>query len=414
MLFLLLSLSSIHSRAAPNDCTNINDWQAAFRHHLGLSGDDLSLHLGLRSPKRPRLLVPSDQGKRLGHSEAGLKWHVVSKNGPLLHRLKLMSVVLSLRLSSSLASPARQFLMARSFSRDYGVSLTHGFFIGMGGFVDDDGHPIVTKEQLSTPNAIQLIRAIDESDIEDKSKGDVFSKGIALCQGLWFIAQCIARRLQHLPLTELEVATLAFAALNALTWLLWLGKPLDVRNPIKLSVQTAPPDHTPLLPYPASTYWLDRFLSLFINSYSNDEYDPWSNTSVPTFWCTTFDYYNIVRSSSRADWLSWTLADSSQFLCGGLFGAIHCIAWRATFPSPAEMWLWRGAALVLTVLPPLFLGATFLLSAFRVDVAGQVLGFVCVYSIARGILLVIPFVTLRSLPPAAFGDVDWSVYIPHL
>ncbi|KAF7316011.1 hypothetical protein MIND_00118600 [Mycena indigotica] len=79
------------------------------------------------------------------------------------------------------------------------------------------------------PGVAAAIRATSEATLEDKSKGDLFSKGIALCQGLWFILQCIARRVQRLPLTEIEVATLAFATINALTWLLWLRKPLDVQ-----------------------------------------------------------------------------------------------------------------------------------------------------------------------------------------
>jgi hypothetical protein len=37
-----------------------------------------------------------------------------------------------------------------------------------------------------------------------------------------------------------------------------------------------------------------------------------------------------------------------------------------------------------------------------------------IYVLARISLLFIPFIVLRSLPPAAFTDVNWSVYIPHL
>ncbi|KAJ7744366.1 hypothetical protein B0H16DRAFT_1463238 [Mycena metata] len=38
------------------------------------------------------------------------------------------------------------------------------------------------------------------------------SPGVALAQGLWFTAQWLARAVQRLPVTELEVATLAFAS----------------------------------------------------------------------------------------------------------------------------------------------------------------------------------------------------------
>ena len=42
-------------------------------------------------------------------------------------------------------------------------------------------------------------------EIEDRSKADGFSKTIALGQTLWFVAQCLARRAQHLDLMALKV-----------------------------------------------------------------------------------------------------------------------------------------------------------------------------------------------------------------
>ncbi|KAF7316585.1 hypothetical protein MIND_00178300 [Mycena indigotica] len=405
MLFLLAVLSSTRAqlgafrRSALQDdleCTDINDCRRLFDIVWGcLVTIFLCIWVSVHpNVPPPRLARPQNAAGFLKLAEmAGCRQEWAAAASAEAH------VWLEFALLQVLTPPL-----------DYGVSLTHGFFIVMGGFVDVDEHPIVTKEQLSTPNVVQEIHAVKESDIDDKSKGDLFSKGIALCQGLWFIAQCIARRLQRLPLTSLEVATLSFAVLNALTWLFWLGKPLDVRNQIKLPVRTSPPNHTASPPYPASASWLDRFLSVFGNAYHEADYDPLSNTAVPTFWCTTVSNYIDIRSSTRAHWLSWTLTDAIPFLSGTLFGGIHCLAWRAAFPSPAEMWLWRSSALVLTVAPPVFLAASLL---YTISPEGM-LGFVGVYSVARGILLVLPLSALRLLPLEAFRDVDWSVYIPHL
>ncbi|KAJ7130506.1 hypothetical protein C8R44DRAFT_527008, partial [Mycena epipterygia] len=127
---------------------------------------------------------------------------------------------------------ARQLMLLGSFRRvSFSISITHGFFISMGGFVSQNGHPIVTIKQLENPEYILAIRKVKAKDISDKGNGDAFSKGIALLQGLWFITQCIARVHQHLPVTQLEVATLAFAVVNILIWALWCGKPLDVGEP---------------------------------------------------------------------------------------------------------------------------------------------------------------------------------------
>ena len=78
---------------------------------------------------------------------------------------------------------------------------------------------------------------ITENEIQDRSKGDVLSKGLVVIQTGWFILQCIARQIEHLPLTELELVTLAFAALNFVTYGLWWNKPLNVQCPFRVPMK---------------------------------------------------------------------------------------------------------------------------------------------------------------------------------
>jgi len=52
----------------------------------------------------------------------------------------------------------------------------------------------------------------------------------------WFILQCVARGIQGLALTKLELVTLAMASLNAITFAFWWSKPLSVREPIDVYV----------------------------------------------------------------------------------------------------------------------------------------------------------------------------------
>ncbi|KAJ6542941.1 hypothetical protein B0H19DRAFT_886717, partial [Mycena capillaripes] len=151
----------------------------------------------------------------------------------LWRRLRLMLVAVTAP-ELMVAFAARQFLAARKFARDYSISQTHGFFFYMGGFVsrvgnsDGKGDPIATRGQLQiSAHAVDYISDIQKTnkdDIMDKSKGDAFSKGVALAQGLWFTTQCLARVAQNLPVTEIEVATLAFAVVNVFIWALWWGK----------------------------------------------------------------------------------------------------------------------------------------------------------------------------------------------
>ncbi|KAF7289156.1 hypothetical protein MIND_01376600 [Mycena indigotica] len=342
-------------------------------------------------------------------------WWLAECNRTLSQRLKLMAVAL-VAPELIVGFAAKQLIIARLFSREYDMSLTHGFFLVMGGFSDADGHPIVTRSQLSVANVVEGIRAIDVEKIEEKSKGDLLSKTITLCQASWFIVQCIARRAQSLPLTELEVATLAFSTVNALTWLLWLWKPLDVQSPIGLTVQTKPQGHVGDRPYPFGTTWLIRFGCMLTGIFVADDYDPFSNSSVPTFWCAAESFEDHFSNQTAT-------AVVIQFLLGSVFGGIHCAAWALVFPSMVEMWLWRASALVITGLPIIFLVVGMIpervyfipLSASwptALDIFA--VSMILFYSVARGILLVLPFTTLRSLPIAAFVDINWSVYIPHL
>ena len=71
-----------------------------------------------------------------------------------------------------------------------------------------------------------------EREIDDRSKGDALSKGIALLQITWFIIQLFARRAQGLTITEIELTTAALAGLNSAVYLFLWSKPLDVRCPI--------------------------------------------------------------------------------------------------------------------------------------------------------------------------------------
>jgi len=76
------------------------------------------------------------------------------------------------------------------------------------------------------------------NEIDDKSKSDFLAKTIAILQSTWFILQCIARGIQGLSLTELELATLALACLNAITSVFWLRKPLGLQEPVKVKLKS--------------------------------------------------------------------------------------------------------------------------------------------------------------------------------
>ncbi|KAF9254685.1 hypothetical protein L218DRAFT_835375, partial [Marasmius fiardii PR-910] len=68
--------------------------------------------------------------------------------------------------------------------------------------------------------------SIDEKYINDNlNHTDIMGKAIAIFQTSRFIMQCIARMVEDIDLTQLEVLTVAYAILNGLTYILWWNKP---------------------------------------------------------------------------------------------------------------------------------------------------------------------------------------------
>ena len=130
-------------------------------------------------------------------------------------------------------------------------SKTHGYFLQMGGFMlfDFEGEKsrkiqvgVLSPERLDKLFDKRLIKfpTITEEEINDRSKGDALSKTLVLGQTSWFIVQCISRWAEGLVTTELELATLAFAALNGFMYFFWWNKPLDVRTTVPVYLLSTP------------------------------------------------------------------------------------------------------------------------------------------------------------------------------
>ena len=66
--------------------------------------------------------------------------------------------------------------------------------------------------------------SISNDSIEDKSKADLFAKGMVLFQVLWMVVQCIARVASGYPLAVLEVHTIVHIVCAMLMYALWFYK----------------------------------------------------------------------------------------------------------------------------------------------------------------------------------------------
>ncbi|KAJ7598569.1 hypothetical protein C8J56DRAFT_169201, partial [Mycena floridula] len=318
-LFLLSQVSPIHSSMPPpsssEGCNDLYQCRRLFDIIFGCLATIFACTWVSVHPNVP----PPDQG--------------MVKN--LLRRLVMMvAAIIAPEIVVFVA--ARQFMFAHRFSKEFGVSKTHGFFFAMGGFISHGGFPITTLDQITDGSDagltyLQGIRTISESEIKDKSKGDALSKGVALLQVLWFIAQGIGRQIQHLPITTLEISTIAFAVLNIFLWCLWWNKPLSVDVPFTVG----PNDIQPTTPTKTD---LDERLLYGPISGRYDSYRPERTTSVPMFW----------SSGDRTDYNYYAIILMAEFFVGLVFGGIHCSGWNTEFPSNLESLLWKFAAAFIT------------------------------------------------------------------
>ncbi|KAJ5578006.1 uncharacterized protein N7459_006970 [Penicillium hispanicum] len=115
----------------------------------------------------------------------------------------------------------------------------HGFCLIMHGLQLQTNDNWTYPVQPST--VAPLIRAgvikpshLRARDIRDRAKADSFAKAFTLLQSFWVTCNIIARRGYNLPITPLEISTVAYVANAAITYAVWWYKPKDMATPITI------------------------------------------------------------------------------------------------------------------------------------------------------------------------------------
>ena len=261
-----------------------------------------------------------------------------------------------------------------------------------------------------------------EEEIKDKGKSDWLAKSLVLLQTSWFVMQCIARAIEHLPITHLEVVTLAYAAMNFVIYIFWWNKPLNVNRPVRVfrkSEPSATQSEVISRETQHSRTWeftweeirdvLER-IAVYIGGLQDWSVDLRREDRVPRFWANS--------SSDDAD-----IADFIVLGVGVCFGAIHCIAWGFSFPTHTELLMWRTSSVAITAIPifitfGLFLAIRRLGGKFDLFIIiGVNFCTICgviLYILARAVTLALAFTSLRDLPPGTYKTVHWTTFIPHI
>ena len=318
--------------------------------------------------------------------------------------------------------------------------MTHGFFIIMGGFhlfernlrevgngdqgisQEDDIplHPLQARDLVDC-DGYELFIMPTTADIKDREKSTSFARGVLAFQTSWFVIQCFARIREHLPVTHLEIVTIAYVTMNFVMYTLWWNKPLNVNQPVRVfrkldpnpvSVIDQPRRSRPIkwkLTLKAIGEGLKTLLALIVTD--GVDVDLSREDGVPMFWA----------DDQRGKY--FTIADNIVLGVAACFGAIHCIAWHFSFPTHTELLMWRISSVAITAVPVYILLMSFLVfllgkmdfHKFGITILyfGLLSGFI-LYIIARVVTLDLALISLRDLPPGAYETVHWTTIIPHV
>ena len=253
-----------------------------------------------------------------------------------------------------------------------------------------------------------------EKEIKDRGKSNWLAKALVLVQTTWFVMQCIARGIRHLPVTELEIVTLAYATMSFGIYLFWWDKPLNVGCPIRVFATTDSQGvkETAEQTVHETLTW-DKVLQTMLNYITGqqDTDDDMLAPRVPTFWSGYPTENQIVT------------AGLITLMVGIIFGAIHCIAWSFEFSSHAELVLWRVSSVGIIATPTYFYVSLLFAVVYGDNLPGWVVEVILLplwtflpllYIVARAATVVLAFTSLRALPSAAYETVHWTTFIPHI
>ncbi|KAF2245606.1 hypothetical protein BU26DRAFT_607821 [Trematosphaeria pertusa] len=223
-------------------------------------------------------------------------------------------------------------------------TLTHSYFANMGGLVwltDSYSRPVTAsdmvdcclKEMHDPLPFLQL--SVDE--IRDRSKADWLVKTVAAGQISWLVVSVITRAVRRLPVTQLEICTVAFAALVIVTYAANWSKPKDVELPVLVPV----PDglrnelETVCTAWSLETENLEAFFVRLLLPSSPE------NGAVHRIGNDT-----MKKTQTNMLVISYWLTISTM-----AFGGLHCAAWGTEFPTNIEKVVWISASALSAIIP---------------------------------------------------------------
>ncbi|KAM0148023.1 hypothetical protein ACHAQE_007148 [Botrytis cinerea] len=240
-------------------------------------------------------------------------------------------------------------------------SMKHSFYADMGGFVIQTGDGVtwpldaneilylIDKEWIKEP-VFSAQFVLDKNEIDDKNKQGILLRVSAIVQVLWFLVNCIARKLQHLAITTLELTTIGFIVTTIGVFIFWFDKPADIetRRIIKVDF-TISEIHAGA--GQRNVNWYDTPLDFLKDERSYYE--------VAWRYCLNILSAMFMMNKDQAGPIKWRRDDTfpNISLTGiaiiAIFGVLswgtNFIAWNSVFPTIFEKQAWRVCSSVMSV-----------------------------------------------------------------
>lgn len=181
----------------------------------------------------------------------------------------------------------------------------------------------------------------------------------------------------------------------------WWYKPYDIQVPIRVPCKKLNEEEE------------REYSKIKINAVSFD-HAPYSLN----FW----NFWNFYELMKRFPAYYDQTFKNGSLLISVVFGGIHVAAWGNSLPTALEGKLWKVSSILSTVITPTFfyiirshgrfqwprqsfLGRLRLYTSLSVGV---------VYVLLRLILVIEPFVALRSAPRGVYKNINWMNFLPHM
>ncbi len=308
-------------------------------------------------------------------------------------------------------------------------SMAHGFYADSGGFVlqpPDYGPFPVTAKQVHYLVKGKYIKVpeISEKEILDKSKADQTTKTIACLQSGWFVTQCLARAIEHLPVSPLEITTCAIILCTATTYFFWLNKPLNVLTPTILNLDCGIAEVlTQERESAEKPFWNTPMDFAEPEIYTLDQWPRLSRL------CGPYKKPLVRIPNDRNPQLFNVYHHAYLGLLVCCFSTISFIEWNFHFPTEQERLIWRICCVLAEA--SLFIHGVSeriaywntshhiplrYIEGYKVLWPWNLVFFVpgTLYFFARMLLVALAFSSLRSLPHGSYINVEWSNFVPHM